>query len=121
MYPAQKKTTTNRFNIPPPYAPKETKQQFINEVAAKAKKAAFLDIGNCNPSPDIFYAVLGEKMTIKNTDKKEHTIRVTERNLFTIVPGGEIVIKADFDKGSGVYDYLCDNSTSPVGMIFVAR
>lgn len=108
------------LNPPGQDATVEERNKHFNTIVSLAQKTELLDINSCKkPNPLVIEVKLNEKIKIKNSDSKDHTIRVDNEHQYLIKAKETKDIIASFGKGQGAYGYLCDEMGGVVGFFLV--
>ena len=99
------------LNFPAADAPEEVKREHFELASKLAEVSPTLDVTDCNLQPLVLSAEIERDLTLKNTSIYDVEVYIEGKN-YIVPPEDEIVIKAGFGKGGGLYGYSC-NSTAP--------
>ena len=97
--------------------PAENKTTVIEDLAEKAVEGNKVILIACKGQPSVLSVATGSTFTFQNTDPREHTVYIAQKQV-TIPVEGTAEIKAEFYAGKGPYVYICDNRTD-AGTILV--
>jgi hypothetical protein len=107
------------LQTPGPSASEEERANHFRLVQSIAKPAEFLDISDCKADPVVLKVKDQSKFTVRNTDNADRKF-VLSQSKFIIIPAlSDTELTADFGLGPGIYGFGCDNSFSPIGLLFV--
>lgn len=102
-------------------APEAEKQRHFFYATSISKVSEFLNLTNCNPDPLVIKVKNGEIIKLKNDGDADLSIGIDANHIY-VVPAKSIKeVKADLGKGTGLYGYGCNASSTPAGMIFVEK
>lgn len=101
--------------------PSEYKVRF-SAIARNAAESSQIELSNeCITHPPIFKLNKGAKgvMVVNSSDRER--VLVFDGDQTLVLASGEkgIVDRSVFERGAGIYGYLCDNGREPAGLIFV--
>lgn len=98
----------------------EVMQAYAIEMNNRAEDTTQIRIRErCEAQPQIAGLFLGDTVSFTNDDAAAHTVRVTPERALELAPGGSEDIVVDFPTGKGMYVYLCDDSSTPSGILLV--
>ena len=107
------------LNFPAETATESDRRQHSEMVRRLAVASDTLDLTGCRPDPVVLEVLLGETVTVRNSDVESYELVINSEYVFVVPGGGETEVVADFGKGLGVYGYGCEPASQVVGIIHV--
>lgn len=110
---------TSPFGIPRRGSDQKVVTSFWEEIQSKATKTTTINVTDCKPNPQITLLTLAKTFTITNSDEIPKIITVLDNRSYVVPAKGKVEMIADFEKGPGMFEYRCNNSPKPVGVLVV--
>jgi plastocyanin len=88
-------------------------------VSQTALPGTTIEIAGCVAVPEALAIDAGNDFTVTNAGKVPHTLVLNPTTTFLIPANSSKTIKANFEKGPGIYAFGCDNKQGAVGVFLV--
>jgi plastocyanin len=99
----------------------EERDQYSVLVNKYAKETKTIKIKECEASPLVAKVKNNSEFNFENLDTIHHNIVFNPTHTYLMDSREKVTVKAEFEYGSGIYTYGCDQSTGPIGVIVVSE